>query len=94
MKWADETGLASLVADHWRLLDMMHTHSIAETGAGFLEMSTAEARAVVQQLIGSFQAHRSFAGISFYDEPDPRSFRSPFPLVIRPWPERGRHCCG
>ncbi|HEX3814110.1 MAG TPA: hypothetical protein VHX59_14855 [Mycobacteriales bacterium] len=69
MKWCDLTGLKYLVADDPNL-SVLHTFKITEQGTGTLEMTEAEAQKVIGSMIASFTAHPSFAGISFWDEPN------------------------
>ncbi|GAB3888720.1 hypothetical protein GCM10029964_056880 [Kibdelosporangium lantanae] len=65
---ADQTDLKVVVATDPGVL-LMGTRFTVDDGNPPMSVTTAEARALVQQAAARYSRHRSFAGFSLYDEP-------------------------
>lgn len=66
---ADQVGLKMLVFHDSRLETMTETQDITEDGSAPLTISIEDARALLTQVINTYQDNPSFAGVNFYDEP-------------------------
>jgi len=68
--FADQHDMKAIVATDPSVKAVGEMFTIDDSRSGPLTISTADARALVQQATARYARHTSFAGFSLYDEPD------------------------